>query len=183
MVNGFKDGEGIEYTAKGVILYKGLFKNGKRHGEGVSFLKGKKSYVGLWKDGLKTGKGTIWLDNKERFIGNFVDGQKDGQGTLYFTGYNTVEYEGTWKNNKKNGEGKLHMKIGSSETYISYNGTFVNDLFEGEGWLWKRQGGYVYSPNRQWENRVLPVKVGLWKAGKPDGFFTTYKIGKDSDRN
>ncbi|OMJ70275.1 hypothetical protein SteCoe_31786 [Stentor coeruleus] len=92
----------MSYGKKG--SYHGYFESGKRHGEGVFMYTNGDTYSGWWKDGLKEGKGTyIFKDTGMKLKGVWKGGNlTDGQWELP----SGVHFQGTFDNNKPNGEGK-----------------------------------------------------------------------------
>ena len=85
--------------------------------------------------------------NGDFYKGNFKEGMRSGPG-LYVCQHGKRRYEGEWKMSRRHGQGK--------ETWPNrdtYEGGFVNDLFEGEGVLRTTMGKYV----------------GGFKAGKKHG--------------
>ena len=81
-------GQGVKCINKTLYKwYKGEYKDGKFHGQGIFNYPDGTIYKGKWKDGNKQGKGTL----------TFLYGDK---------------YEGEWKDNKKNGQGKYIFSSG-----------------------------------------------------------------------
>lgn len=61
----------------------------------------------MWTNGLPDGFGIfIWADGGE-FQGNFRNGKKEGDGVLKKAG---LLYEGQFRNDKYHGEGKLRIE-------------------------------------------------------------------------
>ena len=80
-------------------------------------------------------------------------------------------YEGNWKNNKKEGYGKMYDK----ETLL-YEGMWKNDVPEGEGSLYKADE-MVFSGN--WVGGVANKNEEEWKWKEEKGIFR-YKAKKES---
>jgi len=111
--------------------------SGKMNGLGKSTLNDGTTYIGNWENNKYSGKGTITLHDKK-------------------THEVTQEYTGTFYNNSYNGKGLL--KFGT----ISYEGDFVNGVFEGAGKLADASGN-IYD--------------GAWKSDKPLKGTITYLNG------
>jgi hypothetical protein len=145
-------GEG-ELGIKGVLEYKGGFKNGQLHGQGDleneaqgfkyvgGFINGKKhgegemedkrdKYTGLWKNDLKHGRGKMIRKavggGRLEYSGIWEDGEcKHGVcKTLDRPPYKTVVYEGEFKNLKFHGQGK-HV-----DNFTTFEGAFENHQFK-----------------------------------------------------
>jgi len=92
----------FNYGKKG--SYHGYFESGKRHGEGVFMYTNGDSYSGWWKDGLKEGKGTyVFKDTGMKLKGDWKAGNLVNGEWILPSG---VKFQGTFDNNKPNGEGK-----------------------------------------------------------------------------
>lgn len=145
----------IASTGDGLVRYRGAFLGGRYHGFGRLELVDKK----------------IW------YKGNFKYGQRDGRGTQWDRENNV--YIGLWRNDKRNGEGLQAYKVAGwaedkyTENWLSqntehYQGTFLNDNFDG-------QGTYV------WPDGVS--YTGGWAANKKHGRgYFLYPTGLRSDR-
>ena len=107
-------GEGVEKDSReqGVHLstvsevYRGGFKEGKRHGHGVidkdnfdgSFTAGVNRFEGTFDEGRTVGHGVWEYANGDRFEGSFADyGNKHGHGVYTFQ--NGLRFEGEWERN------------------------------------------------------------------------------------
>lgn len=103
-VNGFAEGEGL---ASGVAEYRGGFKAGRKHGEGVK----------TWANG-------------DRYEGEFVDDQKQGYG-VYQWGRGPWEgerYDGTFRADRREGYGIYWWPSGDI-----YAGRWESDVPTGPG--------------------------------------------------
>jgi hypothetical protein len=66
--------------------YVGEVKNGRPHGSGEIFLKGRKIYSGHYKDGKWHGQGTSYYDDgRIKYVGEYFDDKKHGQGTVTYS--------------------------------------------------------------------------------------------------
>jgi hypothetical protein len=100
-------------------IYKGEFKDGKQHGNGIlTWLSGDK-YEGGWLDGKKHGNGRLDLTDGEKHIGQFRDDKKNGKGICYTKEGNS--HEGDWLDNKRHGHGIIQTADGS----VKYSGIWI----------------------------------------------------------
>ncbi|OMJ88168.1 hypothetical protein SteCoe_9988 [Stentor coeruleus] len=124
---------------------------------------------GTWKEGKVTGKARVVYSNKSTYEGEYLSDQKNGYGIQkYFDGRvyqglwenselyegkeifpDNSEYNGTFKNGKREGQGVFIWNNGAR-----YTGSFINDKFHGEGL-------YVWSDKRIYD--------GMWSEGKLHG--------------
>ena len=156
-----KNGVGLEY--------RGKWKNGKFHGEGIYFtLNG--TYACQWKDGQKHGNCRVTKEGKVIFDGtyknNLIDGEgiktwpkggtyagqwrkgkMHGQGTITYENGN--QYTGEWQEGKKHGYGQLIWTSGDT-----FEGQFRNNVRHG-------QGVYSWADGRKY--------IGTWEAGERHG--------------
>jgi hypothetical protein len=141
--------------------YSGTFnKKNQKHGFGVCITRQSDKYQGYWLENNYNGwgelidkKGTIWygqfvngkftgkgekytLDGN-CFIGDFENFEKNGVGEEDTEFYN---YKGTFKNDKKQGKGKIYMKLLKDV----YEGDFLNDCITGNGeYHWANKNLYI----------------------------------------
>jgi hypothetical protein len=92
-----RHGEGVLKLADGTI-FRGHFENHKRNGHGQYTSTDGNRYDGEWQDNQIHGKGIMTYANGDVYSGDFVDGKRHGQGTiqwaeshLIFTGQWTVD--------------------------------------------------------------------------------------------
>ena len=124
------NGKGVEIILEKDNIYTGTFKNGRRHGYGISGPyknKNKKNiYKGQWVDGSMT-KGTFEFDDGGIYSGQFKNNTMHGKGILKETkGEKAGEvYEGTWKNGEMNGtfifkdkKGKKRKELWKDDNFI-----------------------------------------------------------------
>ena len=102
---------------KNIIIYKGGYLNGKRHGKGIEY----------------NDKGKIVYE------GGFKNGERDGFGSEYNEKYNIV-YEGGFKNGKKDGNGKEYNEQGN----VIYEGGFNNGKKDGKGIEFNEKGDKIF---------------------------------------
>ena len=145
--------------------YVGGFDYNKRHGYGILKTEDGEEYVGLWKKNKKNGFGVLTYSKGDVFgrisyVGNFKDNVRDGNGTLilkrgeYYEGefrkdtfdgfgiftQNDNVYKGLWKNGEKTGYGKITYTEKDFDRRLSYEGSFKNDDFSGNGTLIFKSG-------------------------------------------
>lgn len=124
-----------EFLSKNGIKKYGYWKNGELDGWGCIINPNDMVIIGYFKEGSLNGKGEKYnINTKSVYIGNFRDGLKWGLGEE-----DTIEgkYVGMFKNDKKNGDGKMEYKLSGD----IYEGEFKDDLFEGNGhYIWKNSG-------------------------------------------
>jgi hypothetical protein len=101
-----------EVTYANGDTYAGLFKNGKRNGQGTYIFKtsGNK-YEGEFVDNTRQGKGVFTLSNGDKFVGDFKDGKADGLGVMTFAASGN-KYEGEFKDLKRSGQGVFTFSDG-----------------------------------------------------------------------
>jgi hypothetical protein len=141
--------------------YSGTFnKLNQKHGFGVCITRQTDKYQGYWFENKYNGwgefidkKGTIWygqfiqgnftgkgekytLDGN-CYIGDFENFEKNGTGEEDTEFYN---YKGNFKNDKKQGKGKIYMKLLKDV----YEGDFLNDCITGKGeYNWANKNLYI----------------------------------------
>lgn len=160
--------------------YSGTFnKKNQKHGFGVCITRQSDKYQGYWLDNLYNGwgelidkKGTIWYGQFVQgkftgkgekytidgncYIGDFQNFEKNGEGEEDTEFYN---YKGEFKNDKKQGKGKIFMKLLKD----IYEGDFLNDCITGNGeYRWANNNLY----NGEFLNGKMHGKgINRW----PDG--------------
>lgn len=105
---GLRDGEGTLWTRKNpsgewTRVYKGMWRQNKRHGRGVNFYPNGDVYDGFFEDGLRSAIGKLFLVNGDRVEGQFRHDKIEGWATLYCS--NGDWFEGYWKNHLREGPG------------------------------------------------------------------------------
>ena len=85
LINGKRNGEGIEYYENGKIKFIGEYLNGKRNGQGKEYYdNGEKKFEGVYLNGKRNGKGKEYYDNgKLYFEGEYLNGARYGKGKEY----------------------------------------------------------------------------------------------------
>ena len=127
--------------------YIGEWKDGKRHGQGLSTVPDGSTYDGMFKDGLPNGKGTFAFPDGKKIVGQVKDGKLDGQATSNLPDGST--FTGEFKDNMPNGQGTLTYADGAK---------YVGDWKDGKR---DGQGTYTYADGSEY--------VGEWKGGQRNG--------------
>ena len=137
-----------------IIIYKGSFFNGKKHGEGVEYYdNGNMKYKGIFFKDKKHGKGVEYHENGNlKYEGNFEDDLYSGKDTKLYTIDGNLSYEGDFVKGEFNGNGKEYIYIAHSLKQIvlpgsdlakqkegskttKYKGTYLNGKYHGKGEL------------------------------------------------
>lgn len=149
----FNEGEFIN-TAKITYpdgsIYEGGFDNGEKNGLGV--LEGPYSkYSGNWLDNKFYGTGELIDKTLDRRIkGEWKYGKIDGFAKI-FGPCDALEYQGRFKQGKKNGKGE------ATTTWLHYAGEWVNDQMDGIGKLSNLKSGVSYEG--KFENGVQVSRI------------------------
>ena len=149
-------------------LFVGLFKQGQIQGKGLRYVQSSNHlYKGEFVNGIREGKG-VDISSGAKYEGDFKDDKKQGQGKITFESGDT--YEGGFENNTFNGQGHYKWKKNGHE----YIGEYVNGYFHGKGlYKWSEQEYY----KGDYENGV---KQGKGEVKYPDGkkFICPFVKGK-----
>ena len=159
--------DNINYIYKSQIYengdeYIGEFKNNKRNGYGVLYynknnINMRDRYEGDWKDDKIEGKGKIYWNNGDKYEGDFINGIINGNGIILYNKNDECkrkEYDGEWKDGKKEGKGIMYWNNGER-----YEGDWKNDKIEGKGI-------YYYVEYNEYD---IDRYEGEWKDGKKEG--------------
>lgn len=160
-----RNGYGI-YGYKNGSLYKGEFVRGVIHGYGVFYARNGDRYEGEFRNGLSEGKGIFYYSNGDRLEGTWKAGQylNDGtitksrkrircvegnceNGTGLYIFRDNARYEGSFRNYKLHGNGKLTYANGDR-----YEGGFKNGQFHGIGTLHRNNNPKMEG---YWQNGVF----------------------------
>lgn len=123
-VYGRVDGKGTLRTVDGKEYWCETWQNGKMNGYGTYSRNGETVYRGGWKDGKRHGKGTHTVDRKEYSCESWRNNEMNGYGTYIYNG-KTV-YKGGWKNGKPHGDGVL---LADKKACVTYEGKFRDGVF------------------------------------------------------
>ncbi len=168
-----KDGRGVKKFSNG-DQYEGDFKKGVFDGEGTFQSSKGYKYTGQFREGKKNGFG-VWssisvINNKSTISPEKPSATKETNSDLS----KSIYYEGEWKNNKREGKGKLIIRK-NSKTKI-YSGQFINGKLNGRGMLETDFAKYVgvFKDNRLngqgiFENKNGEKYIGGFLNFKFDG--------------
>lgn len=168
-------------------IYKGEWKNGSRHGEGIIYYKNGDKFKGSFENDQIFGIGTYYFNNgniltgefnnkfiergileiangKGKYEGEFLNNKFHGKGKFMF--FNGDIYEGDWKNGLKDGHGVYYYQNQSE-----YDGEWTNDKKNGHGIFYNRETGDSYDGN--WYNGII-VK-GVLNTNDGDRYKGTFK--------
>lgn len=118
--NKMKDLEVNELFNTGLIKYKGLKKNGKKHGKGIHFNK----HPGNLREPFDYRDFNQLGDNWVKYEGNFEKGVREGQGTLFLT--TAEKITGEWCENMLEGKASFYKTDGSIITAEWYENKTLN---------------------------------------------------------
>ena len=119
---------------------------------------------------IREGKGAFKYTSPENltYIGYWKNDMKNGKGKL-IDNKNKIIFEGNFDNNKKNGIGKLIFINGDK-----YEGNFKEDIREGKG-------TYLWKDGSKWEGIFLNNQMngnGFYYGNDGDNYEAVYKDGK-----
>jgi hypothetical protein len=119
---------------------------------------------------IREGKGAFKYSSPENltYIGYWKNDMKNGKGKL-IDNKNKIIFEGNFDNNKKNGIGKLIFINGDK-----YEGNFKEDIREGKG-------TYLWKDGSKWEGIFLNNQMngnGFYYGNDGDNYEAIYKDGK-----
>jgi len=139
--DGKKHGHGIIFDECGNKRFEGEFKNDKKHGNGIVFDENENIlYEGYWENGELISRGknnSLYQANKCTKTITFSDGAKyvglvnendepHGHGVCTYS--DGSQYEGEWKNGKKEGNGIYINKSGESFNQFYQNGELHSEV-------------------------------------------------------
>src|SRR5687767_12135525 len=85
-VNDRMDGQGALSTLEQIYIYKGTWREGRRHGLGDKFFSDGSRYEGNWLEDQQEGQGTLYYPTGEKhYEGGWHSGQRFGRGTQWYT--------------------------------------------------------------------------------------------------
>ena len=122
-------------------IYKGDWKDNKKHGKGKMKYHNNAVYEGEWKHGKMHGNGKYTYAHGDVYEGDFVEEKRHGKGT--YTYADGGVYEGDWVEDKKHGKGTYTFASGAV-----YEGDFVEGKRHGKGTHTFADGG-VYEGDFQ----------------------------------
>jgi len=135
-------------------VYRGMLKDGLRHGTGT-FAGKTFQCKGQWSDDSLHGDGEQWWNDGRKYIGQFKAGQFHGAGKMVWeTNGKMFVYEGQYQNDLKDGKGKFVWPSGST--------------YEGEWSEGKRHGQADFTAHGE-------TKTGYWVDDKFDRWASAAK--------
>ena len=90
-------------------FYEGLWKENKRHGEGVFTTKYGDYYEGNYQHDKRHGFGKYYFRNGDYYVGDWEDGKRSGLGTVFSSKGDTLVH-GYWENDRLNRSKTRKMK-------------------------------------------------------------------------
>ena len=139
------EGRGAELDERGVLLYEGEWKAGKRDGFGTEFEQGRPVYSGGWHNGKHSGEGTLLLENGHRLVGSAESGfavEYDETGAKI--------YEGEWAGGVRCGKGSLFLPSGER-----IDGQFENGALTGSAVLCGRGAARCLKTEKRYMKGIL----------------------------
>lgn len=121
-------GEGTFFYSDGISKYVGTFQNGLQSGRGTLTRADGGEDTGIFRNGVLNGQGTRTFADGSKLEGNFKDGVQDGK-VKHFDADGNLIYDGSYKDNMKDGPGVFFYNDGSK--YVGY---FKNDMRHGRGY-------------------------------------------------
>jgi hypothetical protein len=171
---GVRTGKGT-FTGSNGSKYEGYFKNGIFHGKGTLIYANKAKYTGDWIDGYRHGKGDLFYADGSVYSGDWHQGAQTGYGKITYSKNNTnlSTYEGSFLNDRFQGNGTLRYRDGTI-----YTGSFENGKFEGKGQMkWSNGDSYTgdYSKGYRHGKGIYYFHSGghyrgNWKDGVKHGY-------------
>jgi len=160
------DGHGVYKYSSGAV-YRGEWKEGRRHGYGELLLRDGTLYRGEWKEGRMDGYGIRRYQEGYEYAGQWRGGHREGYGRLEYD--NGVVIEGQWGKGRLNGYGVMLYA-----DRLRYAGQWREGRIEGYGRLELRD---AYTYEGQWKrNRmhgwgVMTLsdgrrRIGRWRQGR-----------------
>jgi hypothetical protein len=121
-----------QYTS---TVDKGQMADGKMNGYGKSFYANNLKYEGMWKDGLRHGRGMSHVYGN-KVICNFINNWEEGPGKIYSRDWILI-FEGSFLKGQKNGQGTAYNYDGT----LKYEGEFAGGEYV-KGKRYHKDGGW-----------------------------------------
>mmetsp|Transcript_42238 Transcript_42238/g.108766 ORF Transcript_42238/g.108766 Transcript_42238/m.108766 type:complete len:242 (-) Transcript_42238:35-760(-) len=142
-------------------VYKGMVRDGKKHGKGLYDFSSGTIYQGEWKNNKMSGLGAMYYENGATYEGEWDNGMREGLGRFVFA--NGTLYTGSFHRNNFHGWGVYLRKTG----YLCQGEWKMNEFFG---------KGYRYTPSSS------KPDTGAAKNGKSEqGVFKRGKLIVDLD--
>ena len=168
----------------GIKEYEGdIINKDIKHGKGIEYYKNKnKRYEGSFQYGKHHGYGKEYYYDKEilKYEGEFKDDLYDKEGKE-FDENGKIIYEGGFKDGKYHGKGKLYRS-----GKLVYQGDFEDNKLQGKGIEYNEEGEIVYSgefKNNAYDGygkkSLYTPYEGYWSNNRPDKLKgRIYSVGK-----
>ena len=127
-------------------------------------------YRGDYINNTITGQGYLKYATGKEYTGDFKNAEWDGWGKAVFYGDTHSEYEGYWIRNRREGEGKTVFYSNSGEISSIWEGTYHNDILDGEGVCTYKDGTQVKGRFHGWEP-VGDVRIWFGASYEKDGLY------------
>jgi hypothetical protein len=121
-----------QYTS---TIDKGQIANGKLNGYGKSFYAGNLKYEGMWKDGLRHGRGMSHVYGN-KVLADFINNWEEGPGRIYSRDLILI-FEGSFEKGQKQGPGKAWHYDGK----LKFEGEFIKGEYL-TGKKYDKEGGW-----------------------------------------
>lgn len=118
IIDFLRDGYGEEIADNGKYFYLGIWRKGRKTArclilwkkeDGIHIIEGNDPNEFVDDFVKLNGSMTYYFPDGRRYEGKFENGLKEGKGTMYLShNRDMVEFDGSWVNDKRDGEGKLH---------------------------------------------------------------------------
>ena len=125
------------YPEKELYYHGEINNNYDAHGDGFYYQNNIIKYIGKFEKGMII-KGILNNNDCMYYEGTFKYNSPDGEGKYYYPNGN-ISYEGMITNNKKNGVGISYWENGN----INWNGSWLNNLKHGNGKLYDDTGNLI----------------------------------------
>ena len=130
----------VKFCMSSGDVYRGEFRNGLKHGEGMEKFGNGDSYTGLYVNGLPDGYGEYFWEDGSHYKGDFKQGLRNGFGIWKKSNKPHCEsYRGHYLLDKKSGYG---LYVWNEGDY--YKGHFFDDLKHGLGELYANNISVYY---------------------------------------
>lgn len=157
--NNLKNGEGILLDSNYIISMKLNFKDDIIEGEGFLYDNGQVVFKGMWKEGKRCGYCEEFLSGHKIYGGNYEDDVRNGFGIEYDEN-GTVVFEGEWVHGKQGLKFIQENKKGEKELYeVDENDKkkFIGGYIEGT--VTRNGLGVEFDENEK------PVRFSVYKEG------------------
>lgn len=148
VIKGMRDGFGVS-ESETRFIYIGMWKDDKKHGQGIQKWRDGSWYDGGWVQGCKDGYGRYEWQDGECYVGNWKNDEEHGHG-IYKWSTGDI-YNGQWNYGKKHGVGK-HTWGEGPWSGDQYSGNWSDDTQDGYG-IYQWNDGRYYKGEWHIHNR------------------------------